>query len=247
MNHTNALSRFFKAIGLFLAFGLVLPASFAWDGRWTEASSGSYPLPDVEKPYKSTHGDSGLEKDRPQHYFKPPNPAFDDVDPDELSDNQGKDYSPYALVRLSQDIELYGKQKITKGYYLVKIGRWSDTSAKQKKQMVKEGMQETLPQQPPMPDPSEQSRLEKLKDKFERDKKEDQEPYTVLIFKQNGKELGVIPIERRELVTLPRRQSKKLPKTPMAWIEPDLKNPGAPIVFKFYYRHSMYIAQLNQV
>jgi hypothetical protein len=142
---------------------------------------------------------------------------------------------------------LYGKQKISKGYYLVKIGRWRDTSAKQKHLMVKAGMQETLPEQPPMPEPAEQSKLEKLKDKLDRDKKEDQEPYTVLIFKQNGKELGIIPIERRELVTLPRRQSRKLPKTAMAWIEPDLKNPGAPIVFKFYYRHSMYIAQLNQV
>ncbi|MEB3287696.1 MAG: hypothetical protein VKJ04_09350 [Vampirovibrionales bacterium] len=249
---------------------IIISPAFAWEGRWTNASTGLYPLPDTEDPYNDSHTESGIPiKDRIEHFYLPPNPQFEDVDPNELSDNEGRNYSPYALLRLSRDILMYG-QMLPKGYYQVKIGTWRDGSPKQKEILRQAGVEEPDVQPgvisqvaniqaepPPYSEPGSLSTDMTQQDgqakpvdpdKIARlQKKQAKRPaYTSLIFKKNGKVFLMLPIEERQLVILPWKKSRKLPKTPMAWVEADPNRPDSPVLLHYYYRHLHYIAQLGQ-
>lgn len=112
------------AVGL--AVSLLLPlmnllggnSALAWDGDWTQARSGRLIFDNPG----STDGQAGT--DPPQKYYTPAPRDYSEVDPDELSDyfnRKNKDYSPYALARISQDLH-YNSQMVPKGYYLIKPG-----------------------------------------------------------------------------------------------------------------------------
>ncbi len=105
-----------------LAFTLLLvtPGALAWDGNWTEAKSGN----DFYADPNSTDGTSGTPL-TPLSFFTAPPRKFVDVDPDELNDyyKRGvrREYSPYALARISHDLH-YNGITIPLGYYLIKAG-----------------------------------------------------------------------------------------------------------------------------
>lgn len=112
-----------------LAYCLSLsPNSNAWDGNWIDAPSGDY-LYDSE----DSTGKAGFSPD-PQTYFEAAPRKFEDVDPEELSEYFGKhrrpDYSPYALLRLTQTLHYGADITLPLGYYLVKAGDAGDGSPK---------------------------------------------------------------------------------------------------------------------
>lgn len=107
---------------------LSLPSGLAWDNNWTQGRSGNG---DVIYDPDSSHGDSG-NPERPQKFLTPPVRDYADVDPDELNEyfkRRNKDYSPHALVRLSQDIH-YAQVRIPKGYYQIEAAGPSHGSAR---------------------------------------------------------------------------------------------------------------------
>ncbi len=112
-------------IGLFsLLLALLLGGgpALAWDDNWTQARSGDTLLYDKD----SKHGNAGTDE-RPQTFFIPPPRDFWDVDPEELGDYGKKQYTPYALARVTQNIS-YNGFVLTPGYYLIKPGDYNDGS-----------------------------------------------------------------------------------------------------------------------
>lgn len=174
---------------LLLAFMLQSLCSpvLAWDDRYTQAKSGDWPgYHETEKKWT----DSGSSP-KPFRMERPAPPQFADVDLDENMDNKGKDYSPYAALRLLQDVKLKDAA-LTKGYYLLKAGHFGDGSLNSRQaQNIQYGG---------------------LSDK---DKKK--LPYQLFILKRQGKVITVVPIERIE--PYPRQKKEKYPKKPLAWIE----------------------------
>jgi hypothetical protein len=98
-----------------------------WDGEFTDGSSGwQYGHPDPG----SSEGKTGQKnKDYPQHFWIPPLRQFEDTDPEELEEQEGHSYSPYALLLLPVDVK-YKDWKLPKGYYQVKLGQNNDGSPK---------------------------------------------------------------------------------------------------------------------
>lgn len=227
-------------------------AAFAWDRDWTSGASGEY-LYDSE----STQGKSGVPT-APQHYLIPPVPDYDEVDPEELDDYFGhgkREYSPYALARISQELRYNDKIVIPRGYYLVKVGDFQDGSPKtnisqagvtlslEKRSFWKSSPKEALPEEVPT-----------IKSK----KHAPPVLPRVFILKRLGKVVAVVPIHRAEhyIPTLDRHKDesvnrepekldskgtdktskKKLPSQALAWIEMEDRRP----VLKFYHRHHLY-------
>jgi hypothetical protein len=117
------------SLGLALSCCLCQPLGvLAWDGNWIEAPSGDF-LYDGN----DSQGKSGVSP-APQTYYEAPPRRYDDVDPEELSDYFGKgrrpDYSPYALLRLTQNLHYGPDITLPAGYYLVKAGDAGDGSPK---------------------------------------------------------------------------------------------------------------------
>lgn len=187
---------------------LVQPV-LAWDDRWTQGKSGTWPgYHETEKKWT----DSGSSP-KPFQRERPAPPQFADIDLDENKDNNGKDYSPYSLVRFLHNAQINGKP-FTKGYYLVKAGYYGDGSLNSRQaQNIQYGG---------------------LSDKDKKDL-----PYQIFIFKQQGKVITVIPIERIEPYVI--QKGEKRPKMPMAWVEDEGEQP----VLKFYYKKRLYISRLG--
>lgn len=98
-----------------------------WDDYWSSGSSGyRYGFPD---PGSSEDKSGESPKDFPQHYWIPPQRYWEDVDPENLVEQEGHHYTPYAVVLLQRDCEYRG-WKLPKGYYQVKLGQLGDGSPK---------------------------------------------------------------------------------------------------------------------
>jgi hypothetical protein len=190
-----------------------------WDGNGTEAKSG------VEGELfdpGNTDGQSGV-KSNPRNFWIPPVPQHEVVDPDELDDNAGKDYSPYALAQFGGKFSYQGTA-IPKGYYHLKLGRVDAGSPKTH-----------LPGQAPqksIPDDLDKKQRKALEKQLKKEKKAGN--YNSFVLKQLGKVIAVIPIERREAYEPP--EGEKPPKRPMARIVYEEHRP----VLKVVYGKSVY-------
>ena len=209
---------------LFIACLLLTSVALAWDGRWNIAPSGSYPLPEPTDKGRNIETDAGTDE-RPQSYNTTLPPRdYANVDPEEIIEAGGKDYSPYALVRITQDFRINGKI-YTKGYYHIKAGQWGDGSLNTQSltnQMI--ASREALPA---------------IDD--EETKKQKKQPMDVFLLKRNGNVLTVVPIHGRQGYA--KQKGEKLPskKTALAWVEYEGPRP----VLKFYYKKTVYFTYLD--
>jgi hypothetical protein len=235
------------------AFSL-LPVGLAWDGDWTSGASGEY-LYDSE----STQGKSGVTT-APQNFLIPPVPDYDDVDPEELDDyfRHGKrEYSPYALARVSRELRYNDKIVIPQGYYLVKVGDFRDGSPKTN--ISQAGVTLSL-EKPSRRKPSTKKTLPEDVPAIKSKKHAPPVLPRVFILKKLGKVVAVVPIHRAEhyIPALDRHKDKaekgepekppsppegwetktkkKLPSHALAWIEIEDRRP----VLRFYHRHLLY-------
>jgi hypothetical protein len=235
--------------------GLWLPFSvgWAWDGDWTQARSGRG---DIFNDPDSSQGKAGT--DPPQKFLTPNPRDFVDVDPDELQDyfhHHNKDYAPYALARITQDMH-YNNLLVPKGYYLIKPGGAHAGSPRitlaslnataAAGSVPTQSPEESLPPMPVMgpttPATWNQSAAQTsglpmpLVPAAQPSPTMNQNApvYQVFVLKRQGKVMGVVPINRMEDYTPPRGQ--KLPKQALAWIEMENQHP----VLKFYYKKRLY-------
>jgi hypothetical protein len=121
-------------------------------------------------------------KPPPQTYFIPPPRQYEEVDPEEIRETKKRDYTPYALAQLPQTITYRGKL-IPKGYYQIKLG------------FRNEGSPKTNLNETPTLSPEEQETIRR-----------------VLILKQLGKVVAVIPVQRFQVLDLSRKEKKKFKK-----------------------------------
>lgn len=189
--------------------------ALAWDGRGTQAPSGTYPLPEPTTKRQNLDTDSGTETKPQSWYNKLPERDYVNLDPQELDDYAHRDYSPYALARFTQDLRWQGRT-YPQGYYHVKIGLWGA------------GSLGTLPltnqlHAGSLPQP-------------DKDKKR---PMDVFVLKQHGNVLTVIPIAGHQAYQKPKHGHR--PANSLAWIEWQGDQP----VLKFYYRKTIYFAYLE--
>lgn len=111
--------RTFLLSGVSLCLLGSVSSTYAWDGNWTDAQSGTNYINDPD----SSHGKPGT-SEAPQRFFTTPDRDYNDVDPEELDDYFGKgnhEYVPYALARITQTLH-YGNTTVPVGYYLIKPG-----------------------------------------------------------------------------------------------------------------------------
>lgn len=203
---------------------LLAGSAFAWDGRWTEAPSGSYPLPEVNDKARNIETDAGTDE-RPQTYNTTLPPRdYANVDPEEIIEAGGKDYSPYALVRMTQDFRINGKV-YKKGYYHIKAGQWGDGSLNT--QPLSNQLIAAHNALPPANGDEEQ--------------KKEKHPLDVFLLKQNGNVLTVIPIHGKQAYQ--KQKGEKLPgrNASLAWMEYEGPRP----VLKFYYKKTVYFTYLD--
>lgn len=232
-------------------------AAMAWDGDWTQARSGRTGLFDDPN---STQGKAGT--DPPQKYYTANPRDYIDVDPEELGDyfnRYKKEYSPYALARITQDIH-YNNLSIPKGYYLIKPGDMNDGSPKISLKSINPpvefhggGVPEASPEPTLPPLEGEIPAVDneavyshsggKKQPKSAKPNaapqgapvlKPDEPAYQVFVIKRSGKVIGVVPINRME-VYHPRRK-EHVPRQALAWVEMENRHP----VLKFYYRKRIY-------
>ncbi len=229
----------------------------AWDGNWTNASSGRGFI--FDDPGDST-GQAGT--DPPQKFWIPNRRDHADVDPEELHDyfdRSNKDYAPYALARVTQTIH-YNNLTIPKGYYLIKPGEETDGSPKvnlntlepyasQKAPISREideedDSVETLPpyttQSEHLPGavsvnttsvPRLASRPPELKDNVRF--------YQTLVILKQGRVMGVVPVHRMEQYRPEKKE--KPPRRALAWVAWEEQRP----VLKFYYKKWVYTTQFQ--
>jgi hypothetical protein len=119
------------AVRLFvLMVGLLLcPQVLGWDGDWTDARSGRTGTFDNPGSTEKTAG-----TDPPQKYYTAAPRDYIEVDPEEIDDyfhRRNKNYTPYALARITQDLH-YNLLTVPKGYYLIKPGDPEDGSPRVK-------------------------------------------------------------------------------------------------------------------
>ncbi len=242
--------------GFLLLTTLVQPVGLAWDGDWTDASSGRVELYDNPG---STEKQAG--SDPPQKYYTAAPRDYDEVDPRELDDYYhrfNKNYTPYALVRITQDLH-YNSWVIPKGYYLVKPGE------------VQEGSPQVNLQSLSGPQPSYASKSMvpvSNTPKMLPDADEPEDPadpalsaaiqpvsgsasgmtpasghfslrppkkfYQVLVISRQGKVIAVVPIHRKQAYAPARKE--KIPRRALAWLEDEDRHP----VLKFYDQHWIY-------
>ena len=205
------------APGACLLLLLCLPHqnAHAWDDRWTDAKSGWWAAPDANG--DKNNSDTGASP-RPQHFVIPPAPLFSDVDPDELDDNHHKNYTPYALARITQRFNINGHW-FPKGYYEIKPGFMGD------------GSPNTLASQVDTNTPIPNRMTKKQKKGLQ---------YQVFVLKQEGKVITVVPIDHVEPYMLKKGEYK--PKGPIAWMDEPDNNPP---VLNLYYKKMRYSAQLQ--
>lgn len=236
---------------------LSLSSAWAWDGDWTEARSGQVGLFDDPD---STQSKAGT--DPPQKFLTPNPRDYADVDPEELDDyyhRYNKDYSPYALARITQDLR-YNNQVIPKGYYLVKPGGMNAGSPRinmatlNAKEAAQAGANATAganvgsAQQLPALTTTETVTPATWHQPIQPSAGQTPAPpsqpalktnrnapvYQVFVLKRQGKVIGVVPINRMESYQPPRDQ--KIPKQALAWIEIEDRHP----VLKFYFKKWVY-------
>ena len=247
---------------IFGALNLSLSA-LSWDGNWTDARSGNDYIYDP----KNSQGKAG--SDPPQTFYTPPLRDSVNVDPEELDDyfkKKGKirDYVPYALLRVSQSLR-YNDKTISKGYYTVKAGDWSDGSPRTHLNTPIEAAIVTPSALPPLENTSTPS-APPLPGNTTRSKSSNRLPNSqshttsgspnptamrqtplnkkfpiqrVFIIKRLGNVIAVVPIHQVEPY-FPKREDltpkKKIPKQALAWVEMDGQRP----ILKFYYKHWLY-------
>lgn len=98
-----------------------------WDNTWSNATTGyKWGWPDSG----STEMKSGTkEKDKPQQYWIPDKPKWDDIDLEQWQEYHRHNYTPYAVLRLPFDAQ-WNQFKLPKGVYQVKLANWNDGSVK---------------------------------------------------------------------------------------------------------------------
>ena len=136
---------FYKPLGMLLVFGwgvAVVPTALSadneriepvyqapgfWNGDWHYGTNGyNYGPPDAG----SSEGKCGNKpKDRPEHYWLPPERRWEDVDLEQDRDNHGMHYTPYAQLQVTRALKGEGYD-LPVGYYQVKLGHYSSGSAK---------------------------------------------------------------------------------------------------------------------
>lgn len=216
--------------------------ALAWDGDWTDAKSGRVGLYDNPG---STDGQAGT--DPPQKYYTSSPRDYSEVDPNELDDyfhRYNKNYTPYALARITQDLH-YNYLVVPKGYYLVKPGGPHDGSARVNLQTLNTPPSddpEDLPGTIPIAtqtyaqttgDPATIS--VPLTNGAPPQKVNPKKPvYEVFVIKRQGKVIAVVPIHRRQIYNPARKD--KIPKQALAWVEEENRHP----VLKFYFQHWIY-------
>lgn len=240
----SGLKRFLQIglSGLVLAGCTVGSLAWAWDENWTQARSGRVGLYDNPG---STDGQAGT--DPPQKYFTSSPRDYADTDPEELDDyyhRYRKDYTPYALARITQDIH-YNSWVIPKGYYLIKPGEAEDGSAQVNLEMLN-GPQPNYASNAIIPisnsplatpasaqstvmpkaSPSTPASTTKANPK--------KKVYEVLLIKRQGKVIAVVPIHRKQIYNPSRKE--KIPNKALAWVDQEDRHP----VLKFYYHHWIY-------
>jgi hypothetical protein len=195
-----------------------------WDGDWTDGSSGTEnDLGDKD----DTTGKSG--NDPPQWFFIPSPRQFKDVDPEDLSEQRGRDYTPYAMARLISDVRLQDKKVLKKGYYQVKLGQLNDGS-----------------QANHLDDPQRQqatilagaSIVSNRKKSSYQQLQRGTLPQT-LVMKQLGKVIVVFPISRREPWRKEKGDKRRYPK-PLAGVVQENRRP----VLKYFDGKMIYSSDL---
>jgi hypothetical protein len=242
---------------------LFLPLSpvWAWDGEWTKANSGRGDI--FDDPERS-QGKAGT--DPPQKFYTPNPRDFADVDPEELDDyfnRYKKEYAPYALARIFQDLR-YNNLVIPKGYYHVKPGDIHDGSPNvNMKTLNPIPVEQAIPvsrqaaQAPSVADADQPAILDqnigpKSTGQSTKPVLPQTKPlsnpngppppqvntskpiYRVFVLKKQGKVAAVVPIHRMETYKPPRKE--KIPKHALAWVEIEDHHP----VLKFYYKKQVY-------
>ena len=244
------------------AVGMSLNAlALAWDGDWTDAHSGRTGL--FENP-GSTDGQAGT--DPPQKYYTAAPRDYSEVDPEELDDyfhRRDKNYTPYALARVDQDLH-YNQLTVPKGYYLIKPGDAQDGSERVKLNNlngpplpdtglvpVANAPNRVQPQSlnaprsaspEPMPAVNTPASLNSPSPGVQAPASQNANaqgkvkvsPYEVLVIKRQGKVVMVVPIHRRQMY-IPARKDK-IPNRALAWVEEEDRHP----VLKFYFHHWIY-------
>ncbi|MBX2859830.1 MAG: hypothetical protein KTR14_01250 [Vampirovibrio sp.] len=204
--------------------GFAQQASSYWDGAWTDAKSGEYGIYyDPRFDYEKSHGWSGVEPD-PKFYQIPPPRHYFDVDPAEMREAEvSPDYAPHALAQFRGDVR-YRNQRIPRGYYQIKLGRYYSGSVNNHTQ--------AHPSVTPRVDPASHFNIA-----YNREV-EEQAPYQTFVIKKLGKVVGVLPIQRVRNYTPP--NGEKPPKTPVATI---MDERGQPTLYVTYKRKT-YITPL---
>ncbi len=219
---TRVFCTFFVTFLLvFSAFQIYFtPEASAWDGRWTRAVSGEWPLVDPG----SSEGKTGI-KEHPQTFFIPPPRDFADVDPEEMDEAAGRMYTPYSAVRFTQDLSYLNKQ-IPQGFYQVKLGQWNDGSPNVN--LSTQGF--TGGQQPQLAAPVSQK------------------TYQVFVLKKLGKVIAVVPIASVEKYQADRKFKNlfglKPSRDSYSWIDYDAQGLAMQPVLKFYYKKKIYATPL---
>lgn len=239
---------------VFLLMGLLAltqPVSLAWDGNWTDASSGRGAL--FDDPERS---DTKAGTDPPQKFWIPDRRDYRDIDPEELSDyfnRRNKDYAPYALARVIQALH-YGDLVIPKGYYLIKPGDETDGSPRVN---LKTLSPSTTPAEldeaeapashlPPIQDESAQAPAQPLvmanapvQKANPKRKRSEPLPYQTFVILKQGKVIGVVPIHHIQEYRPAGKE--KLPRRALAWMEWEARRP----MLKFYYHHWVYTSEFQ--
>lgn len=222
----------FYKIALCLLLLCLMPLAQAWDGDWTDGRSGQDYIYDSE----NSTGKAG--SDPPQTFLTPPTRDYLNVDPKELDDyfsHRKKDYSPYALLRLTQTL-YYGDTSISPGYYQVKIGLWGEGSPTHNLPVPPAVLKPPVTASAPRV-PVEQSESTHLPSNREKAKPTAQlKPISpkklprqrVFIFKKLGNVVAVVPIH--EVTIYKPTRKKKAPRHSLAWLEVENRQP----VLKYY-------------
>ena len=250
-------------LGVMILLVAISASALAWDGDWTQASSGRVGLFDDPD---STQGKAGT--DPPQKYYTPNPRDYIDVDPAELGDyfnRYKKEYSPYALARITQNIH-YNNVSIPKGYYLIKPGDANDGSPKVSLKTIEPPVTFNENDLNAPPDAAVEPALPPLEGEYPAvdneavysrkaraaapesaspqgtrpapqgrpNIKSDEPVYRVFVIKRSGKVIGVVPINRMEVYRP--KWKEHAPRQALAWMEMENRHP----VLKFYYRKRIY-------
>ncbi|MGE0201585.1 MAG: hypothetical protein AB7P76_11530 [Candidatus Melainabacteria bacterium] len=213
---------------LFCLLCLAQPA-LAWDGRWTSAPSGEWPVIDPG----STEGMS-YTKERPQTYILPPARNYGDVDPEEFDELSWKDKTPFAPLQLNSTY-IAGGKVIPPGFYQIKLGQYDDGSPNV--QLDPTLVNAFLKEQQARTD------AEKADKKWYSwlipEKKYAEDHFQTLIIKQAGKVLLVLPIE--SITPYLKSRGEKLPGESVVWVDTD-ENPAQ---LKFFYKKMVFATNLK--